>query len=164
MARVLLDVEDPANRLTLRLMLEAEGHRVVSETPDVVLVDALRVKQAERHTCPKLVLASAQHLPDAVAALRGGARGIVHVPLLSGEAGLMVQRALAQTGPHEGLLLPPGLPLREVDARYMEDTLRRCKGNQAEAARMLDIGRNTLWRWLKKPDRSDPSDPSRKET
>ena len=40
--------------------------------------------------------------------------------------------------------------LEEVEALHILDTLRRCKNNQAHAARKLGIGRNTLWRKLKK--------------
>jgi DNA-binding NtrC family response regulator len=49
----------------------------------------------------------------------------------------------------DGVVLPLGLSLEEVDRRYMEATLDRCEGNKAEAARRLGIGRNTVTRILK---------------
>ena len=39
--------------------------------------------------------------------------------------------------------------LDEVERAHIETVLRQCKHNQAEAARLLGIGRNTLWRKLK---------------
>ncbi len=42
-----------------------------------------------------------------------------------------------------------GLPLREVERGHILATLRECQGNQAKAADLLGIGRNTLWRKLK---------------
>jgi len=150
MARVLLDVEDLANQLTLKLMLQADGHLLVEDAPEVVLIDAGRAAAQSRQDSPVLVLAAASDIPAAVAALRNGAQGIVHLPLQPGEAGVLVRRAVHAVVEHEGVLMPPGLPLKEVEARYVAETLRRCKGNQAETARVLGIGRNTLWRWLGK--------------
>ena len=47
------------------------------------------------------------------------------------------------------------LTLAEAEQRFILDTLRRCKYNQARAARMLGIGRNTLWRKLKQARQAD---------
>lgn len=40
------------------------------------------------------------------------------------------------------------LTLAEVERLHVERVLQRCEGNRAEAARVLGIGRNTLWRKL----------------
>ncbi|MBI4348633.1 MAG: sigma-54-dependent Fis family transcriptional regulator [Elusimicrobia bacterium] len=50
------------------------------------------------------------------------------------------------------LAAPPkaGAPLEEMEKTHILDVLQACKGNQAEAAKKLGIGRNTLWRKLKK--------------
>jgi DNA-binding NtrC family response regulator len=45
---------------------------------------------------------------------------------------------------------PPGLTLAEVERLHIERVLRACEGNRAEAARVLGVGRNTLWRKLQK--------------
>jgi DNA-binding protein Fis len=42
------------------------------------------------------------------------------------------------------------LTLEEVEEVHILDTMRRCRDNQARAARELGIGRNTLWRKLKR--------------
>ncbi len=46
----------------------------------------------------------------------------------------------------EGFLLPLGLPLEEATRRYVEATVLACGGNKTEAARRLQVGRNTLAR------------------
>ncbi len=43
----------------------------------------------------------------------------------------------------------PGLPLRDAEREHILATLRESQGNQAKAAELLGIGRNTLWRKLK---------------
>lgn len=44
------------------------------------------------------------------------------------------------------------LTLDSIQRRHIISTLKRHGGNQAKAARELGIGRNTLWRWLRKHD------------
>ncbi|MDO9021598.1 MAG: sigma-54-dependent Fis family transcriptional regulator [Deltaproteobacteria bacterium] len=104
--------------------------------------------------------------PDAVAALRGHdwpgnvrelehtvERAVVLSPdeLIAAEhLGLPVRRGpaplVAPAAPDEGVLLPLGLTLAEVEARYVEATLRACGNNRSQAARALGVGRNTLRR------------------
>jgi two-component system response regulator HydG len=43
-----------------------------------------------------------------------------------------------------------GGTLKELQRRHVLAALKRNRGNQAKAARELGIGRNTLWRWVKK--------------
>ncbi|HEY2510560.1 MAG TPA: sigma-54-dependent Fis family transcriptional regulator [Polyangiaceae bacterium] len=52
----------------------------------------------------------------------------------------------------EGVTLPLGLPLEEVERRYVEATLAAMKGNRTKAAQALGVGRNTLKRKAKKAD------------
>jgi ActR/RegA family two-component response regulator len=79
--------------------------------------------------------------------MREGVWGYVFVPLQPGEAVMAVQRATA------GGSAPAAEDLRrleDVEMEHIVRVLRKCKNNQAKAARMLGIGRNTLWRKLKK--------------
>ena len=41
-------------------------------------------------------------------------------------------------------------PLAEIEREYVLHVLGACGGSQAEAARILGIGRNTLWRRLRR--------------
>jgi transcriptional regulator with GAF, ATPase, and Fis domain len=41
------------------------------------------------------------------------------------------------------------LTLAQAEQRHVESVLLACQGNQAEAARVLSIGRNTLWRKIR---------------
>lgn len=45
---------------------------------------------------------------------------------------------------------PPERTLAQVERLHIERVLRGCEGNRAVAARVLGIGRNTLWRKLQK--------------
>lgn len=49
------------------------------------------------------------------------------------------------------------IPLAQVEKEHVESVLEACGGNQLEAARVLGIGRNTLWRKLKAWDASAPA-------
>jgi transcriptional regulator with PAS, ATPase and Fis domain len=56
--------------------------------------------------------------------------------------------------PKEAVRVPDGLTLEEVETIYIQRTLEQVAGNVSEAARRLGISRSTLWRKLKKYDRS----------
>ncbi len=55
----------------------------------------------------------------------------------------------------------PGLNLRDVtnsvEASLCTEVLRRCKGNKKEAARLLDVSRDTLYRLIKKVEKESRS-------
>ena len=59
----------------------------------------------------------------------------------------------ADTSPLDGeVVLPLHLTLDEAARRYIEAMVRACNGNKTEAARRLNVGRNTLARALKAKD------------
>jgi len=146
MARVQLHVDDPADRLTLHTLLQASGHTCTDSGADVLITDAIETAPGLAGTVPVLVLASANRIRDAVAAMQRGVYGYIFVPLQPGEADLMIRRALGpaaaprETGPR---------PLNAIEADHILDVVCQCKGNRAKAARLLGVGRNTLWRKLK---------------
>jgi DNA-binding NtrC family response regulator len=152
MASVRLEIRDPANRLTLRTILKAAGHSETDGEPEVMITDNadLAVTWADR--IPTLVLAHQNDVGDAVRAMQRGAYGYILLPFQAGEAEIMVRRAAgsrgAATGPSLALAQRPE-SLAEVEARHIRQVLRYCRNNRAKAARMLGIGRNTLWRKLK---------------
>jgi len=51
--------------------------------------------------------------------------------------------------------LPMGLSLEEASRRYVTATLDACEGNKAEAARRLEIGRNTIGRMFGRSSADD---------
>ena len=153
MARIQLKIEDAAQRMTLKAVLEAEGHTLVSADPEIVFHDSIERAQAEVGNAPTIVLATASQIPEAVRAMRAGVWGYVFLPLQGGEAGQMVRRVLAsQRGAPEAQGAADGelKTLEQVELDYIHQVVRACKHNQARAARVLGIGRNTLWRKLKK--------------
>ncbi|NUM56042.1 MAG: hypothetical protein HUU46_20575 [Candidatus Hydrogenedentes bacterium] len=146
MARVQLHIDDPANRLTLRTMLQSAGHDAVDANADVLITDTIDTAPGIAGAIPVLVLASATQIRDAVAAMQRGVYGYIFLPFQPGEVDVMVRRALGSTAtPRE----VDSRPLNEVEADHIVDVLRQCKGNRAKAARLLGVGRNTLWRKLK---------------
>lgn len=158
--RVQLHILDAANRLTLRMILEADGHSVVESTPDVVITDEPENAASCAQQTPTLVLAGLSDVPAAVRAMRRGAFGYILVPFQIGEAECMVRRAAAsrmsgkaQTTASGAAMQPPA-PLAEVEARHIQETLRYCRNNRAQAARLLGIGRNTLWRKIRQLEKS----------
>lgn len=146
MARVQLDIRDRALLITLKTLLEADGHLAVDEDPSVIITDdPMGAIVHARHTAT-LVAAPATEVRAAVAAMRQGAYGYILLPLQPGEAELMVRRASAERSPSRDT---PPAPLAEVEAQHILTALRYCKGNRAQTARILGIGRNTLWRKLR---------------
>lgn len=158
MALIGLQISDPANRLTLKAMLEMEGHRILEGdvgTPVLVTDDVDRAADRVTETTTVLVLATTDEVGRAVDGMKKGVYGYIFLPFQPGEAGLMVQRALGDHASEAPTLASAEAPLRrleEVESEYILSVLRRCKNNQARAARVLGIGRNTLWRKLRKID------------
>jgi DNA-binding NtrC family response regulator len=146
MARVQLSIDDMATHLTLRTILESEGHQVVASDPDVVIAGAPEQAVAAARTHPALVLATAGAIRSAVQAMREGVFGYIFVPLQPGEPGIMVQRALQQPSSPIPTQL---MSLAEVERMYIQHVLRQCNFNRTKAASVLGVGRNTLWRKLK---------------
>lgn len=148
MARIRLDVEDLSLRLTLKVMLEADGHALTGQEHDVSIVDTAKEAVRSGKVGPTLLLCNAAGVAEAVKAMKLGVFGYVMLPLVPGEAAVMVQRALgAAAGNGEAAAVT--FRLDDVERQHIEMVMRHCKHNQAEAARLLGIGRNTLWRKLK---------------
>jgi len=147
MARLALEISDPATRLTLRAILEREGHTFSDDDPELSIADTLGGAVAAALDRPSLMVATQQQLEEAVAAMAQGVYGYIFLPFVPGEAPLMVARALANPGstPAPEPVYEP-VSLAEAERRHIEETLRHCRNNQARAARLLGIGRNTLWR------------------
>lgn len=159
MAHVALHIEDLANRITVKALIEAEGHQVDAQhdAPEVAIVDDLARAVSLARSVPVLYLAPAAEIPDAVSAMYKGVYGYIVLPLVPGEAAIMIDRALERGAVDApGAAAPAMRSLEEVEAEHILATLRACKHNQAKAARALGIGRNTLWRKLKKIRGGDP--------
>lgn len=160
MARVRLDIRDLPNRLAVKALLEAEGHDVFTGPGDAqaVVTDQAETAEAFSRELPALLLASLPQVPRAVSAMRRGVYGYVLSPLQPGEVSIMLERAMlfargvgaarpVPSGEEEGIV---PLTLEEMEEVHILETMRRCRNNQARAARELGIGRNTLWRKLKR--------------
>lgn len=152
MARVLLEIGSMPNRLTLKALLEAEGHVVVDTQPDVAIADTPAAAVARARECPALVLATASDIAAAVQVMREGVHGYIFVPFQPGEAPLMVSRACAagdRAVPNETAARNVQT-LAQTEKERIQAAMRACRNNQTEAAKALGIGRNTLWRKLKR--------------
>lgn len=156
MALIGLHINDPANRLTLKAMLELEGHRILEGdvgTPLLITDDLDRAPDRVSESTTVLVLCTSDEVGRAVDGMKKGLYGYIFLPFQPGEAGLMVQRATSANTVDAAAAPTADSPLRrleDVESDYILGVLRRCKNNQARAARVLGIGRNTLWRKLRK--------------
>lgn len=156
MARVQLQIDDPAGQMTLKAILEAEGHTIVENDGHVLITDDTFRAIEHAKTAPTLLLARAAEIREAVAAMKQGVYGYLYVPFQPGEAGLMVRRALNERHEEE---VPQLLPLEEIERRHILTVLRLCKHSPAKAAKILGIARNTLWRKLSRMKESGPLEP-----
>jgi DNA-binding NtrC family response regulator len=155
MARVQLLVSDAPQRMTLHAMLEAAGHTLVDDSPEVFITDSLDTAVKRAHTVRTLLLVAASAIPDAVRAMRDSfVYDYIFVPLQPGEAAIVVGRAAADRGVM-GDTSDATRSLEDVEMEHIQRVLRECKHNQAKAARILGIGRNTLWRKLKRANVAD---------
>mgnify|MGYP000097262580 CR=1 FL=1 len=151
MARVRLDIHDPPDRATLKAMLERSGHVLVAEGEDILITDDCS-RAAAPGSAPVLAAVRPGDIPLAVAAMRNGAYGYIALPPQPGEADIAIRHAL-QSALAADSGEAPAMTLEAFELEYILSVLRRCKGNQAKAARLLGIGRNTLWRKLRRMNR-----------
>ncbi len=151
MARIALKIADSALRITLEMMLRAEGHEITDDLSALTIADTPEVAIKAAASSRVLLVASASAIPEAIEAMRCGVYGYIFLPLQPGEAPLMVERALA--GPQPSIETAEKdmneAALSEIERAHILRVLKDCKGNQAKAARLLGIGRNTLWRKMK---------------
>ncbi|MDF2692477.1 MAG: sigma-54 dependent transcriptional regulator, Fis family [Labilithrix sp.] len=125
--------------------------------PPVFAPDALAVMRA--HGWPGNVRELEHWVESAIVLAPDGRIGASHLP--------RVRTAAAAPRPASDPALPAqtsavalGLTLEEATRRYVAATVDACHGNKAEAARRLDVGRNTIGRILKGERESTPgSDP-----
>ena len=91
----------------------------------------------ERYAWPGNVRELGNAVEHAVILARGGEVDVEHLPeeLIAGDAPLARAARLR--------------PLADVEREHVLAVLDACGGNQVEAARVLGIGRNTLWRKLR---------------
>jgi DNA-binding NtrC family response regulator len=149
MARIELLIADPTQRVTIQTMLESEDHTLVDQNPDVCIMDLHLWISPPTKTCPTIVFAPLSQITEAVKAMEQGAWGYVVEPLQPREIPLAIQRALNTRQPAP-VSYEKIRPLEDVELDYILSVLKKVKNNQAKAARLLGIGRNTLWRKLKK--------------
>ncbi|MEK7795462.1 MAG: helix-turn-helix domain-containing protein [Candidatus Hydrogenedentota bacterium] len=151
MARIRLVIDDDVPRLTLKAMLEAEGHSVSTADFgfDLTIADSPRRALEAMKKAPALILSTATQLPEAITCMKQGVFGYVFVPFLAGEVGLMVTRALGGANQSVRRDVDELMSLDQAEMDHIKRVMRACKHNQAKAARILGIGRNTLWRKLR---------------
>lgn len=152
-----LHIQDPAMRMTLAVMLKSAGYPLDDPASKVIIADTPAAAIRAASAAPTLVLASATTIPEAIEAMRQGVYGYIFVPLQPGEAVLMVERAAQYAGITSAPLSTcENRDLASVEWQHINAVLRACNGNQVKAARVLGIGRNTLWRKIKQYENVPP--------
>lgn len=150
MALISIQVQDLVARMTAKAMLEAAGHQITPAGAALTVTDDPRAAVRLTEEGPVLLLTVASDVDQAVRAMQQGVYGYVLLPFVPGELVLMAQRATQQIGDASAAAREEALTLEARELQHIQETLRRCRHNQAEAARQLGIGRNTLWRKLKR--------------
>ncbi|HVH43699.1 MAG TPA: sigma-54-dependent Fis family transcriptional regulator, partial [Labilithrix sp.] len=119
----------------------------------VFSAEALAVMRS--HTWPGNVRELEHWVESAVVLAPDGRIGASHLPRTRRQPSSTAIRpatepsAALAAGTTTGSVVPLGLTLDEATRRYVAATVDACDGNKAEAARRLDIGRNTIGRILK---------------
>ena len=144
MIRVALHLFDPSQRLLLNAMLERANCAVSPDRPDVVICDDFDEAVRQSEATPTLVVIPLNDVSRAVDVMARGVWGYITYPFQPDEAAIMVRRA-ANAGTETAF---EPRPLAEVEADHIRAVLRHCNGNRSRAAKLLGIGRNTLWRKL----------------
>jgi len=150
MARVKLNIRQPINQLTLKTMLEARGHIISEDASDIFITDDYGIALRYASSMPTLVLATAQQIGEAVELMKKGVYGYIFIPFQPDEACLMIERALGLWGLNKRKLRNEERSLTEIETEVILQTLAECHFNRSKTARRLGIGRNTLWRKLKR--------------
>ncbi len=118
--------------------------------------DAIAVLRA--HTWPGNVRELEHWIESAVVLAPDGRIGTTHLPRTrrgpAPAAGAGAGAGAGAAAGEGGVALPLGMTLEEATRRYVQATLDACDGNKAEAARRLEIGRNTIGRMFSRD--SDP--------
>jgi DNA-binding NtrC family response regulator len=107
------------------------------------------------HTWPGNVRELEHWVESAIVLAPDGRIGSAQLPRTRRPVGRASEPAIVASSPTPAAALrdtgavPLGLTLDEATRRYVAGTVDACEGNKAEAARRLDVGRNTIGRILK---------------
>lgn len=171
---ILIVDDDNAVRLAIRLALDRAG--IPSEAvgtepeamelvrrPEVQLVvldmnltltttgrqglEMLRKIRVLRPGLPVLLITAWGTIPLSVDAMKLGATDFLTKPWSNADLVAKIKSALAKSAPSE-----PDAPrsLEDVERETIRETLRRCGGNLSDAARLLGITRQSLYRRIQK--------------
>lgn len=156
--RIALLDSDSNRRARLRALLDDLAVvETMDDGVDLILVEAGRVASVVQQHPDVAVLAVAGDAASAGAALRAGAYDVLGEPLDAERVHAAVRRARERqdlsrklrslqsqlNGHDEGVV-----PLRELERRAIEKALAASRGSVEKAARMLGMGRATLYRRL----------------
>jgi Nif-specific regulatory protein len=121
--------------------------------PPTFTPDALAVMRA--HSWPGNVRELEHWVESAVVLAPDGRIDASHLPRARRPGPPTSEPSIAGVAPPvtpdkgDASVVPLGLTLDEASRRYVAATVDACDGNKAEAARRLDVGRNTIGRILK---------------
>ena len=128
---------------------------ILTGTDGISFLGKLLLRNPETHA---LLMSSDHSVDEAIEAIKHGACDYLGKPLdysrlvrtldeLAGE----IQKPQTSTAPAGAGWCP--LPLAEMRRMHIRRVLETCNGNRVRAARMLGIGRTSLYRFLKSSDK-----------
>jgi DNA-binding NtrC family response regulator len=98
-------------------------------------------------------------IPSAVAAIKAGATDYLEKPVNEVTLESAISQALNSYRNFQGSVRP----LDELERQAIEDALAQANGDKLEAARLLSIGKTTLYRKLREYGRDEQSSASRRD-
>jgi DNA-binding NtrC family response regulator len=137
------------------------GYRVVLADAKASGLDGVSFleKAAQKNPGVRVLVMSATHSVDAaVEAIKHGACDFLCKPLDFPRLMRTLDEIVVQAGKPPSCSAPAmenwrPLPLSEIRRIHIQRVLETCNGNRVRAARMLGIGRTSLYRFLKSSDK-----------
>jgi DNA-binding NtrC family response regulator len=124
---------------------EQLGVVVLDAITIIEYLDVIKTIRKETAKAEILILDEVATIPKAVGAIKAGAVDYLEKPLDEPSLEKIISEALT----HSRNFQPSVLPLEQLERQAIETALAQANGDKIEAARLLSIGKTTLYRKLR---------------
>jgi DNA-binding NtrC family response regulator len=134
---------------TQRILHLAKSHQIGTVLIDTVTIpeylETTEELKKESARIQVIITSQRSSIPDAVAAIKAGALDYLEKPLTDAA----LENALSEAVTQHRNFKTSVVPLEELERQAIEEALAQAQGNKIEAARLLSIGKTTLYRKLR---------------